>query len=170
VSDPTGDQVPAAPADGDDGRFEVRAVAWVRSGRTEPVDDGWDDVATRIELASGVDPRSLDGIEGFSHLEVLYVFDRVHPAAPMPMRRRPRGNPMWPEVGLFAQRNKDRPNRLGLSVCRLVARDGATLHVQGLDAIDGTPVLDLKPWFGAFGPRGAVRQPAWVDELLADYF
>ena len=84
--------------------------------------------------------------------------------------RRPRGNPDWPDVGIFAQRAKDRPNRLGLCTCELVEVRGDTLEVRALDAIEGTPVLDIKPYMAEFAPRGPVRQPAWSHELMAGYF
>ncbi len=82
----------------------------------------------------------------------------------------PRGNPEWPAVGIFAQRAKNRPNRLGVSTCELVGVDGCTLDVRGLDAIDGTPVLDVKPYLAEFGPRSPVHQPVWSHELMAGYF
>ena len=73
-------------------------------------------------------------------------------------------------MGIFAQRAKDRPNRIGTTVCSLVSVDGLTLHVRGLDAIDRTPVLDVKPYLAGFGPRGAVREPAWATEIMAGYW
>ena len=73
-------------------------------------------------------------------------------------------------MGIFAQRAKARPNRLGVTTCRLERVDGLTLCVAGLDAIDGSPVLDIKPHMREFGPRGDVRQPAWATELMADYW
>jgi tRNA (adenine37-N6)-methyltransferase len=72
-------------------------------------------------------------------------------------------------VGIFAQRAKDRPNRIGVSVCRLVRVDGLDVHVGGLDAVDGTPVLDLKPVMAGFLPRGELREPEWASELMAGY-
>jgi tRNA (Thr-GGU) A37 N-methylase len=84
--------------------------------------------------------------------------------------RHPRGNTEWPKVGIFAQRAKMRPNRIGVTTCRLLEVDGLTLRVQGLDAIDGTPVVDLKPYMREFGPRGDVRQPQWSTELMAGYW
>lgn len=72
--------------------------------------------------------------------------------------------------GIFAQRAKGRPNRLGVSVCELLAVEGLTVTAQGLDAIDGTPVLDLKPYLQEFAPRSPVRQPAWSHELMAGYW
>ena len=98
------------------------------------------------------------------------MFDRVDPAGVQTRARRPRGNPEWPEVGIFAQRAKGRPNRIGVTVCRLLAVDGLTLRVQGLDAIDGSPVLDVKPYMAEVAPRGEVRQPEWSRELMAGYW
>jgi tRNA (Thr-GGU) A37 N-methylase len=86
------------------------------------------------------------------------------------MSRHPRGNKEWPEVGIFAQRAKDRPNRLGVTVCRILKVEDASLYLEGLDAIDGTPVVDIKPWMSEFGPRGEVHQPQWSSELMADYW
>ena len=63
-----------------------------------------------------------------------------------------------------------RPNRLGLTTCELIGVDGHDLLVRGLDAIDGTPVLDIKPYVTEFRPRGAVTQPAWISELMAGYW
>lgn len=149
--------------------FEIIPVGVVRSTRTEPTDDRWDAETSRIELVAPFDGRALRGLEEFSHCIVVYVFDRAS-WDPSRMSRRPRGNPAWPEVGIFAQRAKDRPNRLGVTVCRVMGVEGATLHVAGLDAIEGTPVVDVKPYLSEFGPRGALHQPAWSHELMAEYW
>ena len=112
-----------------------------------------------------------DGLLDFSHVEVVFVFDRVDEVDVTTGARVPRGNPAWPEVGILAQRPKARPNRIGTTVCELMAvRPGGVIEVRGLDAIDGTPVLDIKPYYAEFGPRGDVRQPAWTHELMADYW
>jgi len=146
-------------------------VGRVRGGRTEPVDDGWDGVEAAIELDPGrFGTEAVAGLDAFSHLEVVFLFHRVDPGGIETGARRPRGNPAWPEVGIFAQRGKDRPNRLGVSRCRLLAVDGLVLRVRGLDAIDGTPVLDVKPHMAQLDARGAVRQPPWAGELMAGYW
>ncbi len=150
--------------------WTVEAVGWVRSPRAELVDDDWGPVRATIELAAGFGPEALAGLEAFSHLLVVYLFDRVDPAAVVHGARRPRGNLAWPEVGIFAQRGKDRPNRLAVSVCELLGVAGTTLAVAGLDALDATPVLDVKPWIEEFGPRGPARQPGWADEVMARYY
>jgi tRNA (adenine37-N6)-methyltransferase len=84
--------------------------------------------------------------------------------------RHPRGNTNWPVVGIFAQRGKNRPNRLGATMVRVLAVEGRTIRVAGLDAIDGTPVVDIKPVIGEFLPRGEIRQPRWATELMKTYW
>jgi tRNA (Thr-GGU) A37 N-methylase len=111
------------------------------------------------------------GLESFSHVEVIFVFDRVAADAIETDARHPRGNRDWPKVGILAQRAKNRPNRIGTTVCELMAiRPGGRIEVRGLDAIDGTPVLDVKPYMAEFGPRGDVRQPEWTHELMGGYW
>ncbi|HVU61400.1 MAG TPA: SAM-dependent methyltransferase, partial [Mycobacteriales bacterium] len=117
-----------------------------------------------------VTPAAVAGLADFSHVEVVFVFDQVDPADVQTAARRPRGNPDWPEVGILAQRAKMRPNRLGVTACRLTGVDGLTLRVTGLDAIEGTPVVDIKPVMKEFLPRGEVSQPQWATELMASYW
>ena len=149
--------------------FTMTSVGYVRGGRAEVEDDAWGSVTARIEL-DGFDPDALLALDGFSHVEVLFVFDRVDPDSVCRGARHPRGREDWPLVGIFAQRAKDRPNRIGSTVCEVVAVDGTALEVRGLDAVDGTPVLDLKPYLAGFAPRGAVREPAWAQELMDGYW
>lgn len=151
--------------------MDIEAIGRVASSRKEPLDDDWDKVTATITLdADKFTPQALWGLDEFSHLEVVYLFDQVDPRTVQTAARHPRGNEQWPKVGIFAQRAKGRPNRLGVSVCRLLAVNALTVTVQALDAIDGTPVLDLKPYMTEFGPRGEVRQPAWSHELMAAYW
>jgi tRNA-Thr(GGU) m(6)t(6)A37 methyltransferase TsaA len=151
--------------------WQMIAVGAVVGGRAEPIDDDWAGVQAVIRL----DPEqfaadALAGLTDFSHLEVVFVFDRVDVADVHQGARRPRGRADWPLVGIFAQRGKARPNRIGVSRCRLLGVDGLDVHVEGLDAIDGTPVLDVKPWMDEFAPRGRTRQPDWSRELMRDYY
>ena len=112
----------------------------------------------------------MQGVEAFSHVEVLFVFHQVSQDRIVTGARHPRNNETWPKVGIFAQRAKNRPNRIGSTICRVVGVRGRTLTVRELDAIDGTPVLDIKPVIKEFLPREATSQPAWADELMADYW
>jgi tRNA-Thr(GGU) m(6)t(6)A37 methyltransferase TsaA len=150
--------------------YEVRAVGWVRSTRTEVADDDWDAERASIVLDDSVPDGALGGLEQFSHADVIFLFDRATDAPPAPFERRPRGNEAWPMAGIFAQRAKDRPNRIGLTTCRIISVSVRSIELEGLDAVDGTPVLDIKPHVAALGARGDVSQPAWVDEIMTGYF
>ncbi|HEX3948061.1 MAG TPA: SAM-dependent methyltransferase [Acidimicrobiales bacterium] len=152
------------------GPVDMVPVGTVRSPRREVVDDDWGAVVSTIELLAPYGPAALAGLDQFSHVEILFLFDQVDPTAVCTGARHPRGNPAWPAVGIFAQRAKDRPNRIGLCTSRLLGVDGTSLRVQGLDAVDGTPVLDVKPHMAELGPRGTVHQPSWSTELMAGYF
>lgn len=151
-------------------------VGVVVGGRAGVVDDDWGRETAVIRLdGKRFGPEALFGLEDFSHVEVVYHFDRVPEEKIETGARRPRGNPDWPLVGIFAQRGKNRPNRLGVSRCRVVkvdtlAADGPELLVEGLDAVSGTPVLDIKPYMTEFGPRGDHRQPEWATALMRDYY
>ena len=150
--------------------FVLRPVATVRSTRSELLDDDWDSETCSVELLDGVPSSSLKGLETFSHIELVMLADQALDVPPAPWTRHPRGNKEWPDVGIFANRNKDRPNRILLSVARLVAVESRRLVVEGLDAVEGTPVLDIKPWFSWSGPRGTFFAAPWSDELARGYF
>jgi len=150
--------------------FDIEPIGRVTAARTEAIDDYWGGEKACIELAERFAPDSLQGLEDFSHVEILFVFDRVDSAKVTVGARHPRNNRDWPAVGIFAQRGKNRPNRIGSTVCRMVRRDGRQLFVTELDAIDGTPVLDIKPVMSEFLPRESVRQPTWSRALMADYW
>jgi tRNA-Thr(GGU) m(6)t(6)A37 methyltransferase TsaA len=146
-------------------------IGRVQGGRTVPDDDDWGQSRARIALdPERFDAEALAGLEAFSHAEVVYVFDKVGDDQIVSGARHPRGNKDWPKVGIFAQRGKNRPNRIGVTVCAIVAVDGLNLEVQGLDAIDGTPVLDIKPVMSGFAPRGPHREPDWARQIMESYW
>lgn len=150
--------------------FEIAPIGYVRGSRAEVTDDFWGGTHTVIELDAAISPRSLDGIEEYSHAETIFLFDRLDPATLEWAARHPRGRLDLPEVGIFAQRAKARPNRLGATIVRILGREGRRLRVAELDAVEGTPVIDIKPVLTEFLPRGSVRQPSWTHDLLRDYW
>ena len=151
--------------------FVIQAVGYVRGGRADPIDDDWGANRSTIELNSALFmPEALAGLDAFSHGEIIFVFDKVAPDKIETGARHPRGRQDWPLTGIFAQRGKNRPNRLGVTVCKILSVEGTSLHVEGLDAISGTPVVDIKPVMREFLPRGEVRQPEWAGELMAAYW
>ena len=151
--------------------YFVRPIGHVSSERSSRIDDDWGSVESAIRLDEGrFTPDSVAGLEEFSHVEVIFLFDQFDEAKVAVGARHPRGNEAWPKVGIFAQRASLRPNRLGLTTCELLGVEGLDVRVRRLDAIDGTPVLDIKPHMREFEPRGNVRQPSWSSELMAGYW
>jgi len=148
----------------------VQPIGFVHNTRQTAEDDHWGGIVSTITLADHFDEESWLGIETFSHAEVIFFFHQVEPEKIVTGARHPRNNPAWPRVGIFAQRGKNRPNRLGLVTVRILKREGRTLFVTGLDAIDGTPVLDLKPVLREFLPQEPVQQPEWATELMRNYW
>ena len=120
----------------------LRAVAFVRNDVARPRPHGWEKVESRIEFLPEHAAR-LEGIEGYSHLIVVTYLDVAAGAPEKPAQLTlASGN----SYGIFATRSQLRPNHLGVSAVELVGRDSTVLRVRGLDAIDGTPVLDVKPY------------------------
>ncbi len=151
--------------------FTVTAIGHVRSPRTEAIDDDWGDIESAIHLdGSRFTTEVLDGLSDFSHINVVYLFDQVDEASVHLGSGHPRGRDDWPRVGIFAQRAKARPNRLGVTTAELRRVSGLVVTVRGLDAIDATPVLDIKPHVIEFQARTTVNQPGWMSELMAGYW
>jgi tRNA-Thr(GGU) m(6)t(6)A37 methyltransferase TsaA len=148
----------------------LQPIAIVHNQRAVIEDDQWGGVISTLELLPPLDATALAGLADFSHVEVIFFFDQVAEHKIERGARHPRNNPAWPKVGILAQRGKNRPNRLGVTIARIVQCAGRTLVVEGLDALDGTPVLDIKPVLQEFLPRGAVRQPVWATELMRNYW
>ncbi len=148
--------------------IDLKPIAFVKSSRKEPRDDFWNEIS-EIVLADHVPSESLVNITEFSHLEIIYYFDRVKPGDVV-YSGHPRGNQAYPLVGIFAQRKKDRPNAIGLCTVQLIRHEGRSIFVKYLDAIDGTPVLDIKPVFREFQAKGNIKQPAWADDLMKNYW
>ena len=146
----------------------LRAVGVVRNGRTTFDDHGWSAVESAIDLDPDV-AAGLAGLEDFSHAVVVFHMHR-DPGEPFALQRRPRGRDDMPLLGVFAQRGRLRPNPIGVTTVEIVRVEPGRIVVRGIDAIDGTPVLDLKPYFPIFDAAGQVRTPEWVDRLMRGYF
>ena len=149
---------------------QLQPIGFVEAMRPHAEDDFWGGEEACIALAEGFTAEALQGLAEFSHVEVIYLFHEVDPRKIVRGARHPRNNPAWPTVGIFAQRGKNRPNRIGSTICPLVRVVGTRLLLRELDAINGTPVLDIKPVMAEFLPREALRQPAWSHELMRQYW
>jgi tRNA (Thr-GGU) A37 N-methylase len=149
--------------------LEITPIGVVVGGRTDATDDQWSGVAI-IRLNNDYPVEVVQGLADFSHLLVVWHFHRASPDDVALHARSPRNNPRWPSTGTFVHRNHRRPNQLAQSFPRLLQIDGLDLHVTDLDAIDGTPVYDLAPYFKDMGPQGLIREPSWPSEMLIDYW
>ena len=147
----------------------LQPVAVVKNSRKDLSDDYWGSVISEIELLDSVPADAFTGIDEFSHLEIIFYFSESDKSKAV-FKGHPRGNKDWPEVGIFAQRKKDRPNAIGLTIVELLERKGNTISVRYLDAIDGTPILDIKPVMKEFLPGSEIRQPSWSVELMKKYW
>jgi tRNA (adenine37-N6)-methyltransferase len=149
--------------------FTVVPVGVVSAGRRDPAQtDHWGEVASTIVVDNRFGDDCLLRLGEFSHAEIIFMFHlAAERAAYQP--RRPRGRPDLPEVGVFADRGPRRPNRIGATICQILTVTGRQLTVRGLDAVVGTPVLDIKPVMAEFLPS-ATRQPDWAARLMSEYF
>lgn len=147
----------------------LKPIAKVKNSRKEPIDDNWEAIIAEIELAEDIPTEAFANISDFSHLEIIYYFDIVK-NEDVVFSGRPRGNPNYPIVGIFGQRKKDRPNQIGLATVELLDHNNRTIKVKFLDAIDGTPILDIKPVFKEFQSKTEIRQPNWVADLMKNYW
>ena len=151
-------------------QYSIKPIAFVNNTRKDILDDNWGSVISTIELEGNINEASLKGINEFSHLEIIYLFNKVSDDKIQYEARHPRNNKDYPEVGIFAQRGKNRPNKLGVTIVELIEQKQRILIVKGLDALDGTPIIDIKPVMKEFLPKEEVRQPEWSISLMKNYW
>ena len=144
-----------------------------------PIGKVQNDVVNRKDVSWGEDTSSivlekeyvsgLKGLEDFSHAIIFFFLDKANYEKEKHLQRRPQNREDMPLVGIFSQRGKDRPNRIGMTSVEIVSVSDDTLVVKGLDAVDGTPVLDIKPYYPVYDKKDATV-PEWVDRLMEHYF
>ena len=150
--------------------FQVRAIGTVKCPVNEMSQGNWATVDSEIRLEAQYAP-GLQGLKGFSHVLVVFFLDRAQGFdVKKQLLRRPRGMEDMHEVGVFAQRTKYRPNPIGVTAVKLLGIDGNVVRVRGLDALDGTPVLDIKPYMPPFDRIDDVTLPPWVGHVMEGYF
>jgi tRNA-Thr(GGU) m(6)t(6)A37 methyltransferase TsaA len=140
--------------------MSLTVIGVVRNGVTRPPDEGWTKVISELVIEPGLS-EALDNLDQFSHLIVLYWMHRRE-SRKVPLKVHPKGRVELPLVGLLATRSPDRPNPLGQTVVRLLERRGNVLVVEGLDAFDGTPVIDLKPYLPQNDFVAGAEVPPWI--------
>ncbi|MEU5900290.1 TrmO family methyltransferase domain-containing protein [Streptomyces venezuelae] len=150
--------------------IELPVIARVVGGHTGRRDDFKGGVTSIIRLVPSIPSNALQGIEEFSHLEVIWHFSLGSDQDIELEPRSPRDNPSWPATGGLAHRNHRRPARIATSYPRILTVKGRDIYVEDLDADAGTPVIDLAPVFEEMLPRGPVTQPPWPTEMLQNYW
>jgi len=148
--------------------IQLKPIAYISNNRKTPIDDNWSSIISTIELVEDLPEAAFDAIEDFSHIEIIFYFHQATKV--VTGSEHPRENKNLPKVGIFAQRKKDRPNHIGVTVANLLKKEGKQLTVNNLDAIDGTPVLDIKPVMAEFLPKGNIKQPHWASDLMKNYW
>ncbi len=149
--------------------MDFAPIGFIKSPVKEQTDEGWGKVVSEIHI----DPKwaiGLAGLEQFSHVIVLFYMHESTFTAESDLVRRPQGRDDMPMLGIFAQRAKHRPNPIGITAVPLLSVRDNVLTIKGLDAIDGTPVLDIKPYFPAYDLMERAEVPEWVDRLMVKYF
>lgn len=144
-------------------------IGFVECAVKEGVDYNWGKVTSRITINRELQPGLL-GLEKFSHIIIVYHLNKSMFELSKHLVRRPQGRDDMPNVGIFSQRAKDRPNGIGITSVKLLSVNKNIITVQGLDAIDKTPILDIKPYYPKYDLQGCVTVPEWVNLLMADYF
>jgi tRNA (adenine37-N6)-methyltransferase len=141
--------------------FKVNPIGYVKNGIHDIRFDGWKNLISRLVIDDRY-VEALEGVEKFSH---LFVICWLHLPGKLLLQRHPRDRQNLPVVGIFATRSQLRPNRLGLRVVRLLERKQNDLLVAGLDVVDGTPLIDIKPYIPQQDVVMNAKVPRWVDKL-----
>lgn len=144
--------------------ISLKVIGIVRNGLKQRPESGWEEIVSEIVVDNHL-TEALDGLEGFSHIIVIYWMHQVPALGQVPTKIHPRGRQEFPLVGLFAARTPYRLNPVGETTVRLLERQGNILKVEGLDAIDGTPVIDIKPYIPGYDSVTEAKVPSWVTKL-----
>lgn len=152
-----------------DNTITLNPIAYIKNERTEITDDNWGNVLSEITLVDEIPEDAFSNITEFSHLEIIYYFDKVQDSDVI-FAGIPRDDNKYPLMGIFAQRKKDRPNKIGICTVELIEHTGKTIIVRGLDAISNTPIIDIKPVYKEYQTAKKTKQPKWVEEMMKNYW
>ncbi|CAN5567740.1 SAM-dependent methyltransferase [soil metagenome] len=150
--------------------MNITPIAYIKNSVNDDTDSKWENIESEIILTSRFDETAFKDIDQFSHLEIFFIFNKVKDKDICYGSRHPRNKAELPETGIFAQRGKDRPNRIGATIVNLLSHSGNKLIVKGLDALNGTPVIDIKPVMQEFLPQSDITQPQWTKIVMKDYW
>ena len=151
--------------DDEQSNVTLKPIGFVQNEVKQPPGAGyeWEKVVSTIVVDSSLS-EALDGLDDFSHIIVIWWMHRIVDRGEPPLKIHPRGRLELPLVGLFATRTPHRPNPIGKATVRLLERRGNVLKVEGLDAIDGTPIIDIKPYIPGHDAATNAKVPPWVTK------
>jgi len=147
---------------------QLKPIGYVKTPISDIKDWNWGEVQSKIVIDKSLAP-GLKGLDNFSHIIVIFYMHKATVNLEKDLVRRPKGCADMPFLGIFAQRAKHRPNPIGITTVPIISVQENVIAVKRLDAIDGTPILDIKPYFPIFD-RVDAKTPKWVDELMKGYF
>lgn len=146
----------------------MQPIGYVKNEVTQRKDTSWGEDTSTVVLNDEY-KTGLTGLEDFSHAIIIFHLDKAKYEKEKHLQRRPQNRDDMPLVGIFSQRGKDRPNQIGMTSVEIISVTDSTLTVKGLDAIDGTPILDIKPYYPVYDKKDA-KVPEWVERLMEHYF
>ncbi|MBI3070171.1 MAG: tRNA (N6-threonylcarbamoyladenosine(37)-N6)-methyltransferase TrmO [Candidatus Levybacteria bacterium] len=144
------------------GVIKIKPLGKAKNQMDKPMLPGWKDIITEVVIDKKY-AKGLDGIEDYSHVIVVYWMDKEKECH---LKHRPQGRENVPFVGVFACRCPQRPNRIAISTVKLISREGNCLKVKGLDIINGTPIIDIKPYTPQYDEVKNAKVPDWVSKLV----
>ncbi len=148
--------------------MHLEPIGYVKSPESDQIDHGWGKIISEIHLEQSFRP-GLSGLEEFSHALIVFHMHKASMNIETDLVRRPQGREDMPNLGIFSQRAKHRPNPIGVTTVEIISVADGVLKVRGLDAINNTPILDIKPYFPQFD-RVEAKTPEWVNEIMKNYF
>ena len=143
--------------------IKLKPIGFVKNNIPEPKRGGWEAVTSEIIINEDL-KEALKRIGEFSHVIITYWMHKLSPSQRSITEVHPRGNQNLPLTGVFATHSPARPNRIGITTVKLLEQQDNTLKVEGLDAIDGTPVLDIKPYIPSHYSASEIKTPRWVTK------
>lgn len=144
------------------GTIKFKPLGQAKNKVGKPMLPGWENVMTEIVINKKYE-KGLDGIEDYSHVIIIYWMDQEKECH---LKHHPQGRSNIPYIGIFACRCPQRPNRIAISTVKLVERKGNSLKVKGLDIVNGTPILDIKPYTPQYDRVDNEKVPKWVNKLI----
>lgn len=150
-------------------KVELNSIGVVHNSVENKKDMNWGNDVSQIIIDEQFE-RGLIGLSDFSHIIVVYYLDKANFNIEKHLVRKPQGREDMPMVGILSQRAKDRPNPIGITSVELINIKENVITVKGLDAINNTPILDIKPYYPMYDCKNNAIVPKWVDNLMEHYF